>query len=224
MADNTWLIDMMVGIMHNPTWNEPLSAFINEKCVLFDNFEEENRHEYMIAQRDFKCLVDNLLAAHLLEVDISPEEFEKQCIESGLVEDPRLQQVVNQLMAAEDFMTFKNMMVERHMSLQQQAESNYTMLTTDATAGDAALAASMAAEMGQGIPSSAPSAQPTYQAVAPVPSPMPVSTPSVEAERKFGAGGGFYGRAAMPSGNSGPPSKEKADAIRKALSGALRPK
>merc|ERR1719247_3243849 len=119
----------MISIMHAETWNEPLSNFINEKCVLFENFEEENKHEYMQVHQEFKALVDNLLAAHLLEVDILPEEFERQCIDSGLVEDPRLVQVMGQLMAAEDFMEFKNMMLNRHLGMQQQVENNYKSLT-----------------------------------------------------------------------------------------------
>merc|ERR1719272_2012431 len=128
-ADSSWLIDMMYSIMHTPTWNEPLQAFYAEKCIMFDNFEEENKHEYVLVHNEFKSLVDNLLAAHLIEVDISPEDFERQLIDSGLVEDPRLHQVVGQLMAAEDFITFKNMMVERHVNMQMEAEGNYHDLT-----------------------------------------------------------------------------------------------
>lgn len=243
--DNSWLIDMMVTIMHAPTWNEPLTAFIAEKCQMFDNFEEENKHEYVTVHNEFKCLVDNLLAAHLLEVDISPEEFEKQLVESGLVEDPRLQQVMGQLMAAEDFMTFKTMMVERHINMQGQAESNYLELAAaqDMAASEAAaIAASMEAAqaaalaMPAAVPGAAakagmPAYVPTY-AAAGVPAPMPSAAasaaptqpPSMQQERAFGAGGGFYGRATMPAGSQAPPAREKANAIRKALCGALRPR
>lgn len=229
-SDNTWLIDMMVSIMHASTWNEPLTAFINEKCIMFDNFEEENRHDYMLVHQEFKSLVDNLLAAHLLEVDISPEEFEKQCIESGLVEDPRLQQVVGQLMAAEDFMTFKQMMIERHCGMQQQAESNYKDVAASedvAAAEAAAIAASIAeaeaaARAAAGVPG-APPAPPGGAAPAPTSPGGTVKPPTMAQERAFGAGGGFYGRATMGA-NKTPPTKEKADAIRKALCGALRPR
>jgi len=212
--DNSWLIDMMITIMHSNTWNEPLTGFITDKCMLFDNFEEENKHAYMEVHNEFKILVDNLLAAHLIEVDIMPEEFEKQLIESGLIEDPRLQQVVGQLMAAEDFMTFKTMMVERHTSMQMQAMSNYQDMATSEDVAAIQAAGGM---------------MPTYAPAAAVAAaPMPASStgavatpPSMQQERAFGAGGGFYGRAAIP-GSTAPASKEKADAIRKALVGGLR--
>jgi len=243
-GDNSWLIDMMITIMRAPTWNEPLQAFISEKCIMFDNFEEENKHEYVTVHNEFKSLVDNLLAAHLLEVDISPEEFERQLVESGLVEDPRLQQVVGQLMAAEDFTHFKQMMVERHTNMQQQAEYNYNQLAGQDMAADeaAAIAASIesaqaaqaAAAAGLGVPANPTAAAnitagagvPTYAPPGSVPAPMPVAptaAPTIQQERAFGAGGGFYGRASMPSAKAAP-TKEKADAIRKALVGALRPR
>jgi len=239
--DNSWLVDMMVTIMHSETWNGPLTAFIQSHCTMFDNFEEENKHEYVTIHNEFKCLVDNLLAAHLLEVDISPEEFEKQLLESGLIEDPRLQQVVNQLMASEDFMTFKTMMVDRHTNMQQMAESNYRELQAPgedvAAAEAAAMAASLNAAAAAGGPPggfAAPTAvyTPGGAGVMPAP-PMPAapsaamrdySAPTSQQERAFGAGGGFYGRASLTGAGQAKPSKEKADAVRKALCGALRPR
>lgn len=230
-SDSSWLIDMMYSITHATTWNEPLQAFYAEKCIMFDNFEEENRHEYVQVHNEFKSLIDNLLAAHLLQIDISPEEFEKQLIESGLVEDPRLHQVVAQLLAAEDFVTFKTMMVERHTSMQQQAEANYQELSVaqDYAAQEAAAIAASAEAARAAAPEAAPASAPTYMAPAAPGAPMPTpatgaaKTPSLQQERAFGAGGGFYGRASMPSAKA-QPTKEKADAIRKALVGALRPR
>jgi hypothetical protein len=235
--DSSWLVDMMITIMHAKTWNEPLTAFISEKCIGFDNFEEENKHEYIEVHNQFKSLVDNLLAAHLLEVDIMPEEFERQLEESGLLQDPRLQQVVGQLMAAEDFITFKTMMIERHMNMQQQAESNYRELANaeDVAAAQEiatahAFAASEAAARGMPVPP-APAAAPmqSYAPATATATTMHASStgdvavpPSMQQERAFGAGGGFYGRATMPGANQAPPSKEKANAIKAALCGALR--
>eukprot|EP00445_Apocalathium_hangoei_P041555 CAMPEP_0203965222 /NCGR_PEP_ID=MMETSP0359-20131031/94775_1 /ASSEMBLY_ACC=CAM_ASM_000338 /TAXON_ID=268821 /ORGANISM="Scrippsiella Hangoei, Strain SHTV-5" /LENGTH=160 /DNA_ID=CAMNT_0050902031 /DNA_START=73 /DNA_END=552 /DNA_ORIENTATION=- len=124
-VDHTWLVDMVLGFMHSENWNEPLQGFIVEHCTKFDNFQDENKHEYVEIHIEFKNLVDSLLTAHLLEVDIDPEEFERKIQESGLNEDPRLQQIVGQMMAAEDFMVFKNMMIDRHQALQSEAESNF---------------------------------------------------------------------------------------------------
>lgn len=38
------------------------------------------KHEYMECHQEFSGLVESLLAAHLLEVDIAPEDFERQAI------------------------------------------------------------------------------------------------------------------------------------------------
>lgn len=258
-ADSAWLVDAVVQFMRSPSWNEPLQGFISEKCILFDNFEEENRHEYVEIHNEFKSLIDNLLAAHLLEVDIAPEEFEQQVLQSGLAEDPRLQKVFGQLMAAEDFMTFKTMMVEQHAKMQSQAESNFktgpglseeeerlandaaiaAAIAADAAAEEeaeraraeaAAAAAASAAVSSATAPAAGSAGAPRLQ-VAPVaglavPAAVPAGPaqpPTEEQERAFGAGGGFYGRAALGAGAKKPATNEKAAAVRKALLSGLRP-
>eukprot|EP00440_Ansanella_granifera_P016017 gb/GFBE01017401.1/.p1 GENE.gb/GFBE01017401.1/~~gb/GFBE01017401.1/.p1 ORF type:complete len:246 (+),score=86.37 gb/GFBE01017401.1/:1-738(+) len=239
--DNAWLVDMVIQFMHSPTWNEPLNGFIAEKCVMFDNFEEEMKHEYVEVHNEFRGLVDNLLTAHLLQVDIAPDDFEKQVLESGLSEDPRMQRVVSQLIAAEDFMAFKNMMVDHHIKMQQKAEGNYSGLTEEEerAANDAAIAAAIAADAAAaeaaaaeeaaaaaaaaGAPAPAAPAAPAPP-TAPAPAAPAGPSPSAEEERAFGAAGGSYGRAAIPAGGKKPATNEKAAAIRKALLGGLRPK
>eukprot|EP00929_Paragymnodinium_shiwhaense_P055010 TRINITY_DN27590_c0_g1_i1.p1 TRINITY_DN27590_c0_g1~~TRINITY_DN27590_c0_g1_i1.p1 ORF type:complete len:271 (-),score=88.85 TRINITY_DN27590_c0_g1_i1:164-976(-) len=247
--DSTWLVDMVVQFMHSPTWNGPVNQFVGEKCVQFDNFVEENKHEYAEMHAEFKTLIDDLLTVHLLEVDILPEDFERQCIEAGLTEDPRLQQVVGQLVAAEDFMSFKQMMVDAHANKQEQAMAGFQAIN-DAEAeiaaareAEAVAAAADAAEREQAeasaaaaarpapaapaAPGAPPAAVPTYTPVAPTPAPgVPAASsgpgmPTAEQERAFGAGGGHYGRGAMAAGQK-KPSNEKAAAIRQALVKSMR--
>mmetsp|Transcript_13596 Transcript_13596/g.29944 ORF Transcript_13596/g.29944 Transcript_13596/m.29944 type:complete len:235 (-) Transcript_13596:109-813(-) len=226
-GDSTWLVDMIVGFMHSPSWREPLSAFVNEKCTSFDNFQEENKHEYVEVHKEFKSLVDDLLTAHLLEVDMMPEDFEKQCMEAGLQNDPRLQQVVSQLAAAEDFVSFKNMMVQHHIDQQRAAEETFKELSSEDTAAReaaeiaAALKASSEATEAQASPARAQAAS---QAASSTGLAVAVPAPTAAEERAFGAAGGAYGRAAMPSGQRKPQCTEKASAIRKALCSALKPK
>mmetsp|Transcript_41719 Transcript_41719/g.108049 ORF Transcript_41719/g.108049 Transcript_41719/m.108049 type:complete len:223 (+) Transcript_41719:63-731(+) len=214
-GDSGWLVDMVIGFMRSPTWNTPLTQFINDKCILFDNFQEENKHEYVEVHNEFKALVDDLLAAHLVEVDILPEDFEKQVVESGLTEDPRMAQVMSQLRAAEDFLVFKQMMIDHHAGMQAQAEANLkdTAAWEASQREDEAVAAAMAASMAEsgGAAASAPAPAST------------VPAPTAEQERAFGAGGGTYGRASMPVGGKKPASNEKAAAIRKAICSAARP-
>ncbi|CAE8705489.1 unnamed protein product [Polarella glacialis] len=147
-GDSAWLVDMVIQFMHSPTWNDPLNAFISEKCVMFDNFQDENKHEYVEVHNEFRGLIDNLLTAHLLQVDIQPEDFEKQILESDLAQDPRMQRVVSQLIAAEDFVSFKTMMLDHHIKMQQQVEGNWSGVSAEEedAANDAAIAAAIAAD------------------------------------------------------------------------------
>eukprot|EP00438_Fugacium_kawagutii_P005399 Skav219475 [mRNA] locus=scaffold2719:68618:72310:+ [translate_table: standard] len=133
MADeeNAWLVDMIVQMVNSPSWNEPIDAFVAEKCMMFDNLDEEMKHEYMECHQEFGGLVESLLAAHLLEVDITPEDFERQVMESGLKDDERMQRVVLQLIAAEDFLEFRNLMLRHHMKIQQVAEGTFGGMTAE---------------------------------------------------------------------------------------------
>ena len=68
---------------------------------------------YMACHQDFGGLVENLfasqcefrasgemrLAAHLLEVDIAPEDFERQVMESGLKDDERMPGALDKTMS-----------------------------------------------------------------------------------------------------------------------------
>ena len=226
--DNAWLVDMIVQMVNSPSWNEPIDAFVAEKCLMFDSLEEEMKHEYMECHQEFGGLVESLLAAHLLEVDISPEDFERQVMESGLKDDERMQRVVLQLVAAEDFLEFRNLMLRQHMKM-QEAAGNFGGMTAEEErlANDAAIAAAIAAdastmeEQQAAAESLAPGAT-APPAVAAVPGPVaPAPAPSAAEERAFGAAGGSYGRAVL--GARKPAGSAKAAAIRKALVNGLRP-
>eukprot|EP00416_Gambierdiscus_australes_P033432 CAMPEP_0171108968 /NCGR_PEP_ID=MMETSP0766_2-20121228/69972_1 /TAXON_ID=439317 /ORGANISM="Gambierdiscus australes, Strain CAWD 149" /LENGTH=228 /DNA_ID=CAMNT_0011570601 /DNA_START=56 /DNA_END=742 /DNA_ORIENTATION=- len=216
---HTMLVDMLVQFTNLPSWNQPLTEFINEKCVLFDNFQEENKHEYVEVHNEFKHLIDNLLTAHLLEVDIDPEAFEKELASSDVAEDARFKQVVSQLMAAEDFVLFKQMMIDNHCNMQAQAETTYKEVSevdeqTRIAAAVGAASAAEAAGAGQAVGGAAQPPKPA----------SPAKPPTAHEERAFGAAGGAYGRASMPTSPKKHAGTEKAEAIRKALCSAARPK
>ena len=62
----------------------------------------------------FKQLVDSLLAAHLLEIGITAEQF-VEFVETATAQLHHL--LVEQLLSVEDFQTFKAMMVKRKQEL-----------------------------------------------------------------------------------------------------------
>lgn len=218
--DKTFIVDMLLAFMQNASWNDPIVGFINEKCVLFDNFQEENKHEYVEIHNQFKVLIDSLLAAHLLERDIDPDEFETLCKDGTLSNDPRFEKVVSNLVAAEDFLNFKAMMIGHHTNMQHEAEDALVRAAADEAAAKE-LAAKEKAEKEASAAEAARAAEPS-PASAPPQFMTEAAAPSAEQERAFGAGGGFYGRAG--GGAKKPASNEKASAIRKALTSALRPK
>lgn len=40
-----WFFDMIIGFLRSPRWKVPVMTFLDEKCVAFDN-EEENKLEF----------------------------------------------------------------------------------------------------------------------------------------------------------------------------------
>ena len=40
-----WFFDMIIGFLRSPRWKVPVMSFLDEKCMLFDN-EDENKLEF----------------------------------------------------------------------------------------------------------------------------------------------------------------------------------
>lgn len=112
-----WLSDYVVSILKSPTWVLPIAQFADEHCDIFDDEKEENNFEFTRCHNEFKQLVNDLLVAHLLEVSVLPEEFDKFC-QQGLANNKQLHRtLVEQLLAVDDFMTFKAMMSKQNADL-----------------------------------------------------------------------------------------------------------
>ena len=94
-------------------------GFIDENCVVFDS-EEENKFEYSIVHQKFQELVDSLLTNHLGNLNVTPEAFAEAC-ERARYASRHNKVVFEQLMAMEDFLTFKKLMVKRNMELELEA-------------------------------------------------------------------------------------------------------
>eukprot|EP00746_Dinoflagellata_sp_MGD_P118882 gnl/MRDRNA2_/MRDRNA2_54931_c0_seq1.p1 gnl/MRDRNA2_/MRDRNA2_54931_c0~~gnl/MRDRNA2_/MRDRNA2_54931_c0_seq1.p1 ORF type:complete len:228 (+),score=66.61 gnl/MRDRNA2_/MRDRNA2_54931_c0_seq1:82-765(+) len=223
-VDNKWLVEFVLQFMQSPSFNDPLQAFVDEKCSSFDDFEEENKLEYQELHNEFKNLVDNLLAAHLLEVDVSPEDFEQKILNAGLADNPALASVMSKLLAAEDFIVFKGLMVDKHAEKQMQALSMLKDTSEDFAAAQA-LQAVENAEQPSNAGSLAALRSQVNQAAASSES-VSLMMPTAEQERKFMAGGGSYGRATAPSAKTGQGNtrNSKASVVRQSLVSALKPR
>eukprot|EP00930_Biecheleria_cincta_P002778 TRINITY_DN103777_c0_g1_i1.p1 TRINITY_DN103777_c0_g1~~TRINITY_DN103777_c0_g1_i1.p1 ORF type:complete len:484 (+),score=128.44 TRINITY_DN103777_c0_g1_i1:56-1507(+) len=119
--DLEWLSDYVLAFLKSPSWVAPIAQFVDEQCIVFDN-EEENKLEYTQCHNEFKQLIDSLLAAHLLEISVSRDQFEQFC-HTGLANNPALHRVlVEQLLSVDDFQVFKAMMSKRNASLFREAQ------------------------------------------------------------------------------------------------------
>ena len=116
--DRTWLFDSVLGFLRGPGWCLPVMGFIDENCVVFDT-EEENKLSYMEIYTAFREMADSLLELHLEEYGISAEQFAEVCGQAHLQENAR--DVIEQVLALDDFVSFKKMMVKRNMELELES-------------------------------------------------------------------------------------------------------
>lgn len=122
MEDLEWLSDYVVGFMKSSTWVVPIAQFVDDHCGLFDDEMQggENKLEYTACHKEFGQLVGDLLAAHLLEVSVTTEMFDHFC-QQGLSESQELHRVlIEQLLAVDDFLTFKAMMAKHNALLYRE--------------------------------------------------------------------------------------------------------
>lgn len=111
-----WLRDYVTQFMKSHSWAGPIKQFVDDHCGIFDvTNPEENSLEYTQVHENFKELVDSLLAAHLLEVDITPDAFASS-YEAIAEADPAFSDITEQLVSVSDFMVFKKMMLARSTS------------------------------------------------------------------------------------------------------------
>lgn len=116
-----WLSDYVLAFLKSPSWVAPIAQFVDERCIIFED-EEENKLEYTECHNEYKELIDSSFAAHLLEIDVTGEQFEQFC-QRGLSTNPTLHRVlVEQILSADDFLIFKAMMTKRNADLYREAQ------------------------------------------------------------------------------------------------------
>jgi hypothetical protein len=88
--------------------------------TVFDPEDDEtSQEEYRSIFRDYKKLVDKLLESHMKELEISAAQFETACEEAeGVLSTKFHQTLFEQIWAANDFDSFKRMMIQINIDLQ----------------------------------------------------------------------------------------------------------
>ena len=79
------------------------------------------RFEYTAIHNRFKALVDDLLTGYLEELGVSPETFMEVATKMGA--DKLNEFVVSSILTVDNFVQFRNMMVQRNIDLTHQALS-----------------------------------------------------------------------------------------------------
>ncbi|TRY74102.1 hypothetical protein DNTS_026660 [Danionella cerebrum] len=116
--DREWVLESLVGFMSSPDWLIPMADFMETKCSVFDD-EEENKLSYTEIHQQYKQLVECLLERHMQEVGISEQQFLQAC--SCFSSSKALQTVFQPVFATDDFPMFRSLMLQKNMELQLQA-------------------------------------------------------------------------------------------------------
>ncbi|XP_060896105.1 cilia- and flagella-associated protein 36 isoform X1 [Labrus mixtus] len=117
--DSEWVIESIVGYLGSPEWVIPVTDFMENKCTVFDD-EDENKLSYTEIHVQYKKLVEKLLDNYMQEVGINEHQFLDACT-SPFAKSKTLQSVFQPVLATDDFQMFRSLMVQKNMELQLQA-------------------------------------------------------------------------------------------------------
>ncbi|XP_062257497.1 cilia- and flagella-associated protein 36 isoform X2 [Platichthys flesus] len=117
--DGDWVVESIVGYLGSPEWVVPVTDFMENRCTVFDD-EDENKLSYTDIHQQYKKLVEKLLENYMEEVGINEQQFLDAC-SSPFAKSNALQSVFQPVLATDDFQMFRSMMVQKNMELQLQA-------------------------------------------------------------------------------------------------------
>ncbi|KAM9344804.1 cilia- and flagella-associated protein 36 [Symphorus nematophorus] len=117
--DSEWVVESIVGYLGSPEWVIPVTDFMENKCTVFDD-EDENKLSYTDIHLQYKTLVEKLLDNYMQEVGINEQQFLDACT-SPFAKSKTLQSVFQPVLATDDFQMFRSLMVQKNMELQLQA-------------------------------------------------------------------------------------------------------
>ncbi|KAI1886401.1 hypothetical protein AGOR_G00213640 [Albula goreensis] len=120
MADDSeWVVESIAGYLGSPEWVVPVTDFMENKCTVFDD-EDENKLTYTEIHQQYKQLVERLLENYMQEVGINEQQFSEAC-SSPFAKSKALQTVFQPVLATDDFQMFRSLMVQKNLELQLQA-------------------------------------------------------------------------------------------------------
>ena len=112
-----WLLDCMVEYLKSPMWTTEICSYIDFHCILFaGDVNDENSLEFTTIHNDFKSIVETKLDGFCAEFGIEHEHFVQAC---SKISNKVHEKCIDQLIAVDNFMLFKKMMVARNSKLNQ---------------------------------------------------------------------------------------------------------
>uniref|UniRef100_A0A3B3C1T5 Cilia- and flagella-associated protein 36 n=1 Tax=Oryzias melastigma TaxID=30732 RepID=A0A3B3C1T5_ORYME len=117
--ESEWIVESIVGYLGSPEWVIPVTDFMEHKCTVFDD-EDENKLSYTEIHQQYKTLVERLLENYMREVGINEQQFLDAC-SSPFAKSKTLQTVFQPVLATDDFQMFRSLMVQKNLELQLQA-------------------------------------------------------------------------------------------------------
>ena len=131
-ATASWLYEAVIRYLQGPMYTTPLMGFIDTKCLVFDD-EEENKLEFTVVHNEFKDLVEGLLSDFLSELGVTPERF-VDVVERANAEKALGDFVATSILTVDDFLQFKAMMVRRNRDLTKEVLRAHGMETESSSA------------------------------------------------------------------------------------------
>ena len=110
-------MDIIAEYLQSPVWKNPIIEFIDDNCVIFED-AEENRLEYTDIHFKFRKLIETQLEAYIQDLGITQADFVATC---GKAAKKVHRTVLQQILAVEDYLLFKKMMINRNIQMNKEA-------------------------------------------------------------------------------------------------------
>ena len=114
---DVWIVESLAQYTASPSWTHDIENFIDTRCYIFDN-PEENLHEHYTAYKDFVALVETKLETMLATIGVTAEQLFEAL--KGVQDSPRYKKFVGQILNLEDYELFKKMMCNRNKVLEHE--------------------------------------------------------------------------------------------------------
>jgi hypothetical protein len=117
-SEEDWLTHVLGTIFQSPSWTVPISSWVDERCLVFDN-EQEHKHIFNTLHKEFLSFVEARLEAALKALGLDGDVL--VALAAASPPGSRLRRQIDEVMVVDDFGAFKRLMVARNKELEAAA-------------------------------------------------------------------------------------------------------